>query len=377
MILPRCRQLICGMFFMPVIRFNKLNKKFGNTEIIHDIDLEMPDNEFTVFVGPSGCGKSTTLRLLAGLETVSGGSITMDDKEISHLEPIERDISMVFQDYALYPHMDVAKNMSFGLRLAKYPKSEIKKRVDNIANMLDLTRYLHRKPGELSGGQRQRVAMGRALVRDSSTLLMDEPLSNLDAKLRGQMRAELAMMRSNIDKNIVYVTHDQIEAMTLGDRIVVMQDGYIQQHGTPQALFERPSNQFVAGFIGMPPMNFMEADLVSRNDILYASGDGFEFEFTARENPDALPSSGKVIVGVRPSSLTLSNDQETSNTLHLAIKVCEYVGSQSVLISDIRGSRVAVEVDSALNMRVGDTVSFSVKPDDVYLFDRDTQLAIY
>lgn len=222
---------------MPVITFNKLNKKYHNMEVIHDIDLVMEDNEFTVFVGPSGCGKSTTLRMIAGLETVSDGAITMDGKDISHLEPIDRDISMVFQDYALYPHMDVAKNMSFALRLAKFPKDEIEKRVADAAKMLGLTNYLHRKPAELSGGQRQRVAMGRALVRNSSTLLMDEPLSNLDAKLRGQMRAELAMMSKTIKKNIIYVTHDQIEAMTLADRIVVMKDGYIQQHGSPKELF--------------------------------------------------------------------------------------------------------------------------------------------
>jgi len=250
---------------MPVITFKSLRKTFDTLEVIHEIDLVMADNEFTVFVGPSGCGKSTTLRMVAGLEQVTSGQILMNGEEISHLEPIDRDIAMVFQDYALYPHMNVEKNMSFGLRLAKYPKAEISKRINSVADMLGLKPLLHRKPAQLSGGQRQRVAMGRALVRDSSTLLMDEPLSNLDAKLRVQMRAELAMMREKINKNIIYVTHDQVEAMTLGDRIVVMQDGYIRQHGTPKELFETPANKFVAGFMGMPPMNFMQATLIEES----------------------------------------------------------------------------------------------------------------
>lgn len=362
---------------MPVITFNSLNKAYGSVEVIHDIRLVMEDNEFTVFVGPSGCGKSTTLRMVAGLESVTSGQILMDGKDISNLEPIDRDIAMVFQDYALYPHMNVEKNMSFGLKLAKYPKEEIKKRVSETAEMLGLTSLLHRKPGQLSGGQRQRVAMGRALVRDSSTLLMDEPLSNLDAKLRGQMRAELAVMREKIQKNIIYVTHDQVEAMTLGDRIVVMQDGYIQQHGTPQELFETPKNKFVAGFMGMPPMNFMDAKLVSEGGVLMAVGRGFNFELNNIENRNQLPSSREVIVGVRPSALTLASKKSNKNELTLPIKVCEYVGSQSVLISDINGSRVAVEVDSSQSFKVGDEVTFSVNPSDVYVFDRNTELAIY
>lgn len=362
---------------MPVITFKSLKKKYGSVEVIHDIDLVMEDNEFTVFVGPSGCGKSTTLRMVAGLESVTSGQILMNDKDISNLEPIDRDIAMVFQDYALYPHMNVEKNMSFGLKLAKYPKAEIKKRISNVADMLGLTPLLHRKPGQLSGGQRQRVAMGRALVRDSATLLMDEPLSNLDAKLRGQMRAELAVMREEIKKNIIYVTHDQIEAMTLGDRIVVMQDGYIQQHGTPQELFETPTNKFVAGFMGMPPMNFMDAKLVDEGGVLMATGAGFKFQLKNITNTSQLPGSGEVTVGVRPSALTLAGEGSLENVLTLPIKVCEYVGSQSVLISDINGSRVAVEVDSSESFKVGDEVKFSVNPADVYVFDRNTELAIY
>lgn len=362
---------------MPVITLKSLKKSYGAANIIHDIDLVMNDNEFTVFVGPSGCGKSTTLRMIAGLESVTAGQILMDEKEISQLEPIDRDIAMVFQDYALYPHMNVEKNMSFGLRLARYPKAEIAKRINNVADMLGLKPLLHRKPGQLSGGQRQRVAMGRALVRDSSTLLMDEPLSNLDAKLRGQMRAELAIMREKIEKNIIYVTHDQIEAMTLGDRIVVMQGGYIQQHGTPQELFERPVNKFVAGFMGMPPMNFLDAKLVDNSGTLMAAGDGFSFQLNDLENKGRLPDTADVTVGIRPSALSIAGDDTTQNTITLPLKVCEYTGSQTVLISDINGSRVVVETHSSHSFHVGDKLKFSVNPEDVYLFDRKTELAIY
>lgn len=362
---------------MPVIAFNKLNKKYQNAEVIHDIDLVMEDNEFTVFVGPSGCGKSTTLRMVAGLEAVSDGSITMDGRDISNLDPIDRDISMVFQDYALYPHMDVAKNMSFALRLAKMPKDEIDKRVAEAAEMLGLTEYLHRKPAELSGGQRQRVAMGRALVRNSSTLLMDEPLSNLDAKLRGQMRAELAMMSKNIRKNIIYVTHDQIEAMTLADRIVVMKDGYIQQHGSPKELFEKPANKFVAGFMGMPPMNFIDMDLVEKGGRWFANYEHFEFELPPIKNKEALPESGEVIIGIRPSALKPVETSEAINVLNFSINVNEYVGNQSVLISEIQGRRIMAEVNSQQIFNLNDSVNFKVEKEDIYVFDRKTEMAIY
>ncbi|MEL6235782.1 MAG: ABC transporter ATP-binding protein, partial [Pseudomonadota bacterium] len=217
---------------MPTIQLDRLVKRYGNVEVLHGINLDMEDNEFTVFVGPSGCGKSTTLRMIAGLEDVSDGEIYVDGKPVSHLEPKDRDLAMVFQDYALYPHMNVARNMSFALRLAKRPAAEIDRKVRDVAEILGLTEYLTRKPGELSGGQRQRVAMGRAMVRDTGIFLLDEPLSNLDAKLRARMRTELAEMRARINKNFIYVTHDQVEAMTLGDRIVVMSGGHIQQQGS-------------------------------------------------------------------------------------------------------------------------------------------------
>ena len=362
---------------MPVITFKGLKKKYHSVEVIHDIDLVMEDNEFTVFVGPSGCGKSTTLRMVAGLESVSSGQILMDGKDISNLEPIDRDISMVFQDYALYPHMNVEKNMSFALRLAKFPKDEIQRRIKDVAHMLGLTEFLHRKPAELSGGQRQRVAMGRALVRDSSTLLMDEPLSNLDAKLRSQMRAELAMMSDKIDKNIIYVTHDQIEAMTLADRIVVMKDGYIQQHGTPEELFERPSNKFVAGFMGMPPMNFLQADLREEGGVLYAENDGFRFQLPEIKAKDTLPASGDLIIGFRPSALKPVSADVMHNIFQFRVKVREYVGTESVLISEAQGERIMAEIASTYACKVGDDLVFTVNPEDIYVFDKKTELAIY
>lgn len=362
---------------MPVITFKKLNKSYQSLEVIHDIDLVMEDNEFTVFVGPSGCGKSTTLRMVAGLETISSGQILLDGRDISHLEPIDRDISMVFQDYALYPHMNVEKNMSFALRLAKFRKDEIQRRVKDVAKMLDLTNLLYRKPSELSGGQRQRVAMGRALVRNTSTLLMDEPLSNLDAKLRSQMRAELAMMRKKINKNIIYVTHDQIEAMTLADRIVVMKDGYIQQHGKPKELFERPQNQFVAGFMGMPPMNFLQATLRELDGVLYAEYENFRFQLPNINEKDQLPSSGKVVIGFRPSVLTPTDECTGQNVLQSNIKVCEYIGTQSVLICGTQENSIMAEVKSNHTFQVGDDLQFSIQPDHIYLFNESTGLAIY
>ncbi|MEM8540361.1 MAG: ABC transporter ATP-binding protein, partial [Pseudomonadota bacterium] len=243
---------------MPNITLDKVEKSYGAVRVLPPLDLKLNDGEFTVLVGPSGCGKSTTLRVLAGLEDLSGGEIYFDDKPIGQLPPKERDIAMVFQDYALYPHMNIARNMSFALRLAKVSRAEIDTKVKRVADTLNIGHLLDRKPAELSGGQRQRVAMGRAMVRDASTFLFDEPLSNLDAKLRAKMRTELAEMRNQLEKNMVYVTHDQIAAMTLGDRIVVMSEGRVQQQGTPQELFERPVNRFVAGFIGTPTMNFLD-----------------------------------------------------------------------------------------------------------------------
>jgi multiple sugar transport system ATP-binding protein len=361
---------------MPAIRLENLTKRYGAVEVLHGIDLDMAEDEFTVLVGPSGCGKSTTLRMLAGLESVSGGDIVVNGRSIARLDPKDRDIAMVFQDYALYPHMDVARNMSFSLRLQKRPKDEIDRKVRATAEMLGLGAFLDRKPGELSGGQRQRVAMGRALCRDAGIFLFDEPLSNLDAKLRGQMRAELALMRQTVRKNMVYVTHDQIEAMTLADRIVVMNGGRIQQQGTPAELFKRPVNRFVAGFLGSPPMNFLDAELVEE-DGLHARGRGFSLLLPEAAAARARRASGAaVILGVRPSDLEYAPDASADGALDLRVVVSEYVGAQSVLICDCGGAKVTVEIKSETPIALGETLRFALRPWGIYLFDTDTERAL-
>lgn len=359
---------------MPQIRLEHLHKKYGDVTVVEDLNLTMEDGEFTVLVGPSGCGKSTTLRMIAGLEHVTGGEIFIGDREVSQLDPKDRDLAMVFQDYALYPHMNVAKNMSFALRLARYPKAEIEKRVKEVAATLDLTRFLERRPAELSGGQRQRVAMGRALVRDASTFLFDEPLSNLDAKLRGQMREELALMRNRINKNMVYVTHDQIEAMTLGDRIIVMCLGKIMQAGTPQQLYRRPANKFVAGFIGSPPMNFVKGTLIEREGTLHVEGPGYSLPMEESRR-DALKNyQGRdVEVGLRPSVFVPSDKPDA---ISLPVMLSEYIGAQSVLVSELGGVRIAIEVNSLAPVPVGENLTFEVAADDLHLFDPQTEEAL-
>ena len=359
---------------MPTIRLENLVKRYGNVQVLHGISLEMAENEFTVLVGPSGCGKSTTLRMLAGLESVTEGEIYFNDKPISKLEPKDHDITMVFQDYALYPHMNVAANMSFALRLEKRPKAEIDEKVRAVAATLGLSDFLVRKPGELSGGQRQRVAMGRALTRDAATFLFDEPLSNLDANLRGQMRAELALMRQSVKKNMIYVTHDQIEAMTLADKIVVMHGGHIQQQGTPEELFKRPTNKFVAGFLGMPPMNFMDAELTDKNGTLWAEGKGFSIALSDERAKAAKASGAKQItLGLRPSDLVYSADAKPDQSLDLNVLVSEYVGAQSVLICGCGDAKVTVELKSETPIALGETLRFAFQPENVHLFDMKTE----
>ena len=362
---------------MPIIRVDQVTKRFGAATILHGIDLAMADKEFTVLVGPSGCGKSTTLRLIAGLEEVSAGKILIGDRDVTHLEPKDRDIAMVFQDYALYPHMDVARNMSFALRLARYPAAEIDQRVKRVADMLGIGPLLARKPRELSGGQRQRVAMGRALVRDAKVFLFDEPLSNLDAKLRGQMRAELAIMRKRVEKNMIYVTHDQIEAMTLGDRIVVMHGGRIQQQGTPEELYKRPANKFVAGFIGSPSMNFLDGELVEDAGALHVKGAGFQLPI-ASDRAAMLRdrSSRHVVVGIRPSSIRPVTGEAGRSEIDLASVVSEYAGAQSVLVTDCAGARVVVEINSETPIPGEGRRRFAVEPEAIRLFDPETELAI-
>ncbi len=359
---------------MPVIDLQHLRKEYGPTTVIADLNLTMQDAEFTVFVGPSGCGKSTTLRMIAGLEDVTAGEILIDGRDVARLDPKERDLAMVFQDYALYPHMNVARNMSFALRLARYPRAEIDRRVNEVAELLGLTPYLQRKPVELSGGQRQRVAMGRALVRDASTFLFDEPLSNLDAKLRGQMRAELALMRQRIAKNMIYVTHDQVEAMTLGDRIVVMRAGEIMQAGTPEELYRHPANMFVAGFIGSPPMNFVPAELRDSDGRVSVVGNGFDVALPEERRRSLNGhAGGRVMAGIRPSGFVMS---DAPGALKLPVRISEYIGAQSVLMTELGGTSIAVEANSVSPIRVGETLSVAVDPAQVHLFDPKSEAAL-
>ncbi len=293
------------------------NKKSTNLQItdegvvaVQDFNIDIKDNEFIVLVGPSGCGKSTTLRMVAGLEDISGGELYIDGRLCNDIEPKDRDIAMVFQSYALYPHLTVYDNIVFPLKIAKVPKEEIDKKVRDAAETLDITQYLDRKPKNLSGGQRQRVAIGRAIVRNPKVLLMDEPLSNLDAKLRNQMRAEIIKLRQKIDTTFIYVTHDQVEAMTLGDRIVVMKDGFVQQIGTPQEVFDHPANLFVSGFIGTPQMNYFDAKLVIKNGSYFVDVDDQEFELS-KEKQDRLKAKGvkeqDITLGVRPDHMVLAD----------------------------------------------------------------------
>ena len=352
----------------------------GNVTAVSDFNLEIADKEFIVLVGPSGCGKSTTLRMVAGLEEISKGELRIDDRLVNDVEPKDRDIAMVFQSYALYPHMTVRENMEFPLKLRKMDKAEIERRVNQAAEILDITQYLDRKPKALSGGQRQRVAIGRAIVREPKVLLMDEPLSNLDAKLRNQMRAEIIKLRQRINTTFIYVTHDQTEAMTLGDRIVIMKDGLIQQIGTPQEVFNHPANLFVAGFIGMPQMNFYNAELV-QEDGRYAVVLDRAKVFLSDEKQTKLKKNGvkpgPVTLGVRPEHLLLTGDPNAmvcgtvnvsemmGSAVHLHISAC---GTDTIIIVP------TAELENANNYAIGSEVSFTFSGTTAHLFDRETGL---
>ncbi|MBR3298448.1 MAG: sn-glycerol-3-phosphate ABC transporter ATP-binding protein UgpC [Clostridia bacterium] len=339
-----------------------LKKVYDNkVTAVHDVNLEIKDKEFIVLVGPSGCGKSTTLRMVAGLEEISDGELYIDGRLVNDVAPKDRDIAMVFQNYALYPHMTVYDNLAYALKLRKTPKAEIKKKVLEVAEILDITQYLERKPKALSGGQRQRVAIGRAMVRDPKVFLMDEPLSNLDAKLRNQMRAEIIKLRSRIDTTFMYVTHDQTEAMTLGDRIVIMKDGYVNQIGTPQEVFNRPVNLFVAGFIGMPVMNFFDnCRLIEEGGVFHAEIRGVRFKLSDFQQK-ALKQNGvkpcDIVCGIRPQHVTVGEGE-----LKATIEVSEMMGSEYNLHARCEGDEVVKlipTVDLATDVSMGRTVSFT------------------
>ncbi len=354
-----------------------------NVVAVQEFSLEIADKEFIVLVGPSGCGKSTTLRMIAGLEEITEGELYIGDRLVNDVAPKDRDIAMVFQNYALYPHMTVYENMAFGLKLRKVPKAEIDQKVKDAAEILGITEYLQRKPKALSGGQRQRVAIGRAIVRHPQVFLMDEPLSNLDAKLRNQMRAELIKLRQNVNTTFVYVTHDQTEAMTLGDRIVIMKDGYIQQIGTPQEVFDHPSNLFVAGFIGTPQMNFFDADLVSEGGkfAVRLSDAVIDLpEETQRALKDKGIEPGKITLGVRPEHITLTS-AKAKHAVEAKVDVSEMMGSELYVHVTAVGKEcvfriatVDLPAENRYGFKFGDQLTFTFDGALAHLFDPETGL---
>jgi multiple sugar transport system ATP-binding protein len=346
---------------MVSVSLNKLEKHFGAVPVIHGIDLDIEDGEFVALVGPSGCGKSTLLRIIAGLEDPSSGQIQFGEKVVNDLNPRKRNIAMVFQSYALYPHMNVADNMSFNLKLARQPKTVINERVGEAARMLDLGALLDRRPMQLSGGQRQRVAMGRAVVRNPQVFLFDEPLSNLDAKLRVQMRAEIKTLHQKVKTTSIYVTHDQIEAMTLADRIIVLDGGRIQQQGSPMELYRQPSNIFVAGFIGSPAMNFIDAT--------FEHGKARLSDGTVLTLPPVRAEEGrKLVIGVRPETILLG---EGENKIDFKVAMVEPTGAQTHLHLSAAEMSVVAVVDSALETKVGSLLPASLPASGLHVFDRN------
>ena len=368
---------------MASLSLKNVTKKYPNGFVaVKEFNLEIADKEFIIFVGPSGCGKSTTLRMIAGLEDISSGELYIDDKLVNDVEPKDRDIAMVFQNYALYPHMSVYDNMAFGLKLRKTPKDEIDKKVHDAAKILDLEHLLDRKPKALSGGQRQRVAMGRAIVRSPKVFLMDEPLSNLDAKLRNQMRAEIIKLRQRINTTFIYVTHDQTEAMTLGDRIVIMKDGFIQQIGTPQEVFDQPANLFVAGFIGSPQMNFFDGEL-EKKDGKYQLKVGEATVVLGGKAQELLTGKGvgerKVTVGIRPEHIAFAA-APGSDTVSSKVDVSEMMGSEVYLHVNAVGRDVVLRIPTTdlpaehrAGIPYGTEINFAFRPDLIHLFDPETE----
>ena len=351
---------------MPKIELKSLTKSYdGKVDVLKAIDLTIKDGEFTVLVGPSGCGKSTTLRLIAGLETATGGSIVVDGEDITDVAPKDRGMAMVFQNYALYPHMSVAENIGFSLKVNGAGKAEIKNRVLAVAKMLEIEELLDRRPKDLSGGQRQRVAIGRAVVKNSDIFLFDEPLSNLDAALRGGMRVELSLLHQRLKKNMIYVTHDQVEAMTLGDRIIVMADGIIQQSGTPEEIFTAPKNKFVAGFIGSPTMNFLPAEIIEEHGVRYASGNNF---MIALPDGSGAEIGQKIDLGIRPEDISF----DESGDLNVTIIVSEYIGSQKNVIAELGGEKITVVCGADTTVDTDGTYCIKVNTSKLHIFDKES-----
>ena len=367
---------------MADLQLKHIYKRYaGGVTAVSDFTLDIDDKEFIILVGPSGCGKSTTLRMVAGLEEISEGELYIGGRLVNDVAPKDRDIAMVFQNYALYPHMTVFENMAFGLKLRKTPKDEIKKRVTEAAKILDIEHLLDRKPKALSGGQRQRVAMGRAIVRHPKVFLMDEPLSNLDAKLRVAMRTEIKKLHNKLQTTFMYVTHDQTEAMTMGTRIVVMKDGVIQQVDTPANLYTKPDNVFVAGFIGSPQMNFVTATLSKENGSVYASfGDNKIMIPNGKVTPELEGYIGKeVIVGIRPEDI---HDDEAfissrpEAVCNAYVEVTEMMGAETYLYLELAGEQFTARVNQRSTAKIGDTIKVAFETNKIHIFDKDTEMAI-
>jgi multiple sugar transport system ATP-binding protein len=345
---------------MASVEITDLRKTYGTVEVLHGINTSIDDGEFVILVGPSGCGKSTLLRMIAGLETVSSGTIAIDGRRVNQLEPKDRDIAMVFQNYALYPQMTVAQNMGFSLEIAGRSKPEIKKKVSQVAEILALTPLLNRKPAQLSGGQRQRVAMGRAIVRNPKVFLFDEPLSNLDAKLRVKMRAEIKALHQRLKATIVYVTHDQVEAMTMADKIVVIRGGKVEQSGTPLDLYDRPDNLFVATFMGSPAMNILPAKVVE-------SGVQVADLSNIRMDPN-LPVGTEIKFGLRPDNIVIGGD----DAIHAEALVVEPTGAETLITARLGKQEIAISVKDRLQIKPGDQLPISLTPERAHLFDAET-----
>ena len=357
---------------MASISLKNIKKTYEDgVTVIDNLNLEIKDKEFIILVGPSGCGKSTTLRMIAGLENVTDGEMYIGDKKVNNVSPKDRDIAMVFQSYALYPHMSVYKNMAFGLKNRKVSKEEIDKKVKAAAKMLDIEEYLNRKPRALSGGQRQRVALGRAMVREPSVFLLDEPLSNLDAKLRTEMRSRISMLHKQLETTFVYVTHDQTEAMTMGDRIVVMKDGVIKQYDTPQMLYNHPQNMFVAGFIGSPQMNFIDCKIVKKNNCYYAVISHYEIRLPERMNDYLILYENRdVVLGIRPEDMEISNNNEKGNTIKVYVDIVEMTGADYFLYCNFENKKIIANVSSNQNIESDKDYLLKIDIDRIHIFDK-------
>ena len=365
---------------MASVVLKNIYKKYpGGVTAVNDFNLNITDKEFIVLVGPSGCGKSTTLRMIAGLEEITSGELLIDGKLVNDIAPKDRDIAMVFQNYALYPHMTVFENMAFGLKLRKTPKGEIKKRVTEAARILEIEHLLDRSIKALSGGQRQRVALGRAIVREPKVFLMDEPLSNLDAKLRAQMRTEIIKLHQKLQTTIIYVTHDQTEAMTMGSRIVVMKDGYIQQVDSPQVLYEKPVNMFVAGFIGSPQMNFIDVKVEKQGSDLYLRMGRWTVKLPVQKAEKVLAGGyveKTVVMGIRPEAVhdeQMYLEAYQDSQIECKVEVVELLGAESLVYMMLENTLFVARVKPRSNIYVGDTMRFALNPNKVHIFDKETE----